>query len=62
MSSSRKKDFEKAFNEGIENNNWTFLNDAIINSVDSFLDNVGDRMNDALGNNRSEERRVGKEC
>lgn len=51
MSSSHKKDFEKAFNEGIENNNWTFLNDAIMNSVDSFLDNVGDRMNDALGNN-----------
>ena len=44
------KDFERAFSEGIENQDWTVLNDVIMKSVDNFLDGVGDRMNDALGN------------
>ena len=44
------KDFEKAWTQGIENNDWSFLNDVIVKSVDNFLDNVGDKMNDAMGN------------
>ncbi|MBR6159720.1 MAG: 5-bromo-4-chloroindolyl phosphate hydrolysis family protein [Lachnospiraceae bacterium] len=42
-------DFEKAFTEGIMNNDWTVLNDVIVKSVDNFLDDVGDRMNNAMG-------------
>lgn len=42
------KDFEKAFTEGIVNNDWTVLNDVIVKSVDNFLDDVGDRMNSAM--------------
>ena len=45
------RDFEKALSEGMENNNWTLLNDVIVKSVDNFLDDVGDRMNSAMGNN-----------
>ncbi|MCR5590721.1 MAG: 5-bromo-4-chloroindolyl phosphate hydrolysis family protein [Lachnospiraceae bacterium] len=45
------KDFEKAWSQGMENNDWSFLNEVIVKSVDNFLDNVGDRMNDAMGNN-----------
>ncbi len=53
MSASNKnsglgRDFERAINEGMENRNWTTLNDVIIKSVDSFLDSVGDRMNEAF--------------
>ena len=44
------KDFEKALAEGMENRDWSYLNDVIVKSVDDFLDNVGDKMNDALGN------------
>ncbi|MBO4267609.1 MAG: 5-bromo-4-chloroindolyl phosphate hydrolysis family protein [Lachnospiraceae bacterium] len=44
------KDFERAFSEGIENNDWSRLNDVIVKSVDNFLDDVGDRMNDAIAN------------
>lgn len=43
------KDFEKAFTEGIVNNDWSVLNDVIVKSVDNFLDDVGDRMNSAMG-------------
>lgn len=54
MSANNKKrtgkDFEKAFSEGIENNDWSRLNDVIVKSVDNFLDDVGDRMNDAIAN------------
>ena len=58
MSSSHKnngfgKDFERAWTEGMENQNWTYLNDVIVKSVDDFLDNVGDKMNEALGNKTS---------
>ena len=53
MSDNKKnsigKDFEKAFSEGMENNNWSYLNDVIVRSVDNFLDGVGDRMNEAMG-------------
>ncbi len=42
------KDFERAFSEGMENNDWSRLNDVIVKSVDNFLDDVGDRMNDAI--------------
>ena len=44
------KDFEKAFSEGMESNDWSRLNDVIVKSVDNFLDDVGDRMNDAIAN------------
>jgi len=44
-------DFERALNEGMENNNWTLLNDVIVKSVDNFLDDVGDKMNSAMGSN-----------
>ncbi|MCR5672393.1 MAG: 5-bromo-4-chloroindolyl phosphate hydrolysis family protein [Lachnospiraceae bacterium] len=44
------KDFERAFSEGLENNDWSLLNDVIVKSVDNFLDGVGDKMNDAMGN------------
>ena len=44
------KEFERAFTEGMENNNWSYLNDVIVKSVDNFLDGVGDRMNSAIGN------------
>ncbi|MBO4904021.1 MAG: 5-bromo-4-chloroindolyl phosphate hydrolysis family protein [Lachnospiraceae bacterium] len=43
------KDFERAFSEGIENNDWSVLNDVIVRSVDNFLDGVGDKMNEAMG-------------
>ncbi len=43
------KDFERAWSEGIANNDWSLLNDVIVRSVDNFLDNVGDKMNDAMG-------------
>ena len=43
------RDFEKAWTEGMENNNWSLLNDVIVKSVDNFLDGVGDRMNEAMG-------------
>lgn len=43
------KDFEKAFTEGINNNDWSGLNSVIVRTVDDFLDGVGDRMNDAMG-------------
>ena len=42
------RDFERALSEGMENNNWTLLNDVIIKSVDNFLDGVGDKMNSAM--------------
>ncbi len=50
MSDKRKigKEFERAFTEGMENNDWSYLNDVIIKSVDNFLDGVGDRMNSAM--------------
>lgn len=43
------RDFEKAFNEGMKNNDWSSLNDVIVKSVDNFLDSVGDKMNVAMG-------------
>lgn len=46
------KDFEKAFSEGIIHNDWSVLNDVIVKSVDNFLDDVGDRMNNAMGGDR----------
>ena len=46
-------DFEKAFREGMVNNDWSHLNDVIVMSVDNFLDDVGDRMNASLGNRGS---------
>jgi 5-bromo-4-chloroindolyl phosphate hydrolysis protein len=50
MSDKKKigKEFERAFTEGMENNDWSYLNDVIIKSVDNFLDGVGDRMNSAM--------------
>ena len=47
------KDFERAISEGMNNNDWSSLRDVIIRTGDSFLDEIGDRMNDALGNNNS---------
>ena len=38
------KEFEKAWTEGMKNNDWSFLNDVIVKSVDNFLDGVGDIM------------------
>lgn len=32
----------------MENKNWSLLNDVIVKSVDSFLDGVGDKMNEAM--------------
>ena len=46
-------EFEKAWSEGMNNNDWTSLNDVIMKSVDSFLDGIGDKMNDALGTNNT---------
>ena len=46
------KEFEKAFSEGMNHNDWSSLNDVIVRSVDNFLDGVGDKMNEALGNDR----------
>lgn len=43
------KEFERAFSEGISTNDWSVLNKVIVKSVDNFLDDVGDRMNDAMG-------------
>ena len=50
MSDKKKigKEFERAFTEGMENNDWSYLNDVIVKSVDNFLDGVGDRMNSAM--------------
>ena len=51
------KDFERAFSEGMENNDWSRLNYVIVKSVDNFLDDVGDRMNDAIaGSNQTAQR------
>ncbi|MBO4890804.1 MAG: 5-bromo-4-chloroindolyl phosphate hydrolysis family protein [Lachnospiraceae bacterium] len=47
------KEFEKAWTEGMKNNDWSFLNDVIVKSVDNFLDGVGDRMNDALASSKN---------
>ncbi len=52
MSESRSnfgKDLERAFSEGIENNNWTTLNNVIVKGVDNLLDDLGDKMNEAVG-------------
>ncbi|MCR5688001.1 MAG: 5-bromo-4-chloroindolyl phosphate hydrolysis family protein [Lachnospiraceae bacterium] len=46
------KEFENAINRGLENNDWSGLNDVIVRSVDNFLDGVGDRMNSAMGASR----------
>lgn len=43
------REFEKAIDEGLNNNDWTGLNNVIMKSVDNFLDGVGDRMNSAMG-------------
>ena len=51
------KDFERAFSEGMENNDWSRLNDVIVKSVDNFLDDVGDRMNDAIAGSTQTARR-----
>lgn len=45
------REFEKAIDEGLNNNDWTGLNNVIMKSVDNFLDGVGDRMNSAMGQN-----------
>jgi hypothetical protein len=37
-------EFEKAWSEGMNNNDWTSLNDVIMKSVDSFLDGIGDKL------------------
>ncbi len=42
------KDLERAFSEGLENNNWTTLNNVIVKGVDNLLDDLGDKMNDAV--------------
>ncbi len=47
------KEFEKAWSEGMKNNDWSSLNDIIVKSVDNFLDGVGDKMNEAMGTNNS---------
>ena len=47
------REFEKAWTEGMNNNDWTFLNEVIVKSVDNFLDGVGDRMNDALASSKN---------
>ncbi|MBR4573946.1 MAG: 5-bromo-4-chloroindolyl phosphate hydrolysis family protein [Lachnospiraceae bacterium] len=53
MRKSEKKgfgrDFERAWTEGMENQDWSLLNEVIVKSVDNFLDGVGDRMNEAMG-------------
>lgn len=43
------KDLERAINEGLENNNWSGLNNVIVKGVDNLLDDIGDRMNEAVG-------------
>ncbi len=43
------KELERALNEGIENNNWTSLNNVIVEGVDNLLDDIGDKMNEAVG-------------
>lgn len=42
------KDLERALSEGMENRDWSVLNDVLIKGVDNLLDEVGDRMNDAI--------------
>ncbi len=43
------KDLERAVSEGLENNNWSTLNNVIVKGVDNILDDIGDRMNEAVG-------------
>ncbi len=42
------RDFERAISDGINNNDWSNLNNVIVKTVDEFLDGVGDKMNDAM--------------